>query len=267
MHALPNRLGIIAGGGILPARLIQFCEAYKIEVFIAAFEGHADPSILIGRDHILTRPGAAGTIIQILRDKDFQDLVLIGSLKRPKLAQMRPDLKTLGFFAKLGFKALGDDGLLKAVRAELERDGFTIHGIQDFMPELLIPSGILGDIGPTEKQREDISLGLAASRKIGAADIGQSVVVCDGAVVGTEDEDGTNALIKRAARPGAILVKSAKPQQDRKLDMPTIGSDTVKLCASLGYAGIAAEAGGVLMADRDEMVAKANKAGLFVVGV
>jgi hypothetical protein len=267
MAAFPQKLGIIAGGGILPARLIQFCDANHIKIFIAAFEGHADPAILSARDHMITRPGAAGSIIQTLRAWGFRDLVMIGSLKRPKLSQMRPDLKTIGFFAKLGFKALGDDGLLKAVRAELEADGFIIHGIQDFMPELLMPFGTLGDVVPSEEQWRDIRLGLSASRKIGEADIGQSVIVCGGVVTGTENECGTNALIKRAAKPGAILVKSAKPQQDRKLDMPTIGSDTLKLCAALGYAGIAAEARGVIIADREEMMAEANKSGLFVVGV
>lgn len=212
------------------------------------------------------RIGEAGKIITVLRDLGFHDLVLIGSVKRPKLTSMRPDLRTAKFFAKLGLRALGDDGLLKAVRSELEEEGFIIHGIHELMPELLMPSGLVAG-SPNERQQEDIRVGLAASRKIGAEDIGQSVVVLNGIVIGTEDEGGTNALIKRAAKTGAILVKSSKPQQDRKLDMPTIGLETVRLCASLGYAGIAAEAGGVLVADRDDMIEAANRAGMFWVGV
>ncbi len=262
-----SKIGIIAGGGALPRTLLAHCDAHGIETFTIGFDGQTDAETLKGREHIITRLGAAGSMMSTLRDRGFKDLVIIGAVKRPKLADMRPDLRTAAFFAKLGLRALGDDGLLKAVRSELEDEGFIIHAIQDVVGGLLIGRGSLGSVQPNSAQEEDIAIGLTASRKIGEDDIGQSVVVCDGAVIGTEDEGGTNALIRRAARPGAILVKSSKPQQDRKLDMPTLGSETIKLCASLGYAGIAAEAGGVLLADRDAMGPAADAAGLFVVGV
>lgn len=261
--AFPAKLGIVAGGGVLPARLNAFCKANNIESFVIGFEGHADPA----NANRLMRIGEAGSIVSALREQGCNDLVLIGSVKRPKLSEMRPDLRTAAFFAKLGFRALGDDGLLKAVRFELEGEGFTIHGIHELMPDLLMPSGVLTRVVPDEDVYEHIHTGLMASRHIGKRDIGQSVVVLGDDVLGTEDDEGTNALIKRAAAKGAILVKSSKPQQDRKLDMPTIGSETVKLCASLGYSGIAAEADGVLIADREEMVALANEAQMFVVGV
>lgn len=261
--ALPSKLGIVAGGGILPQKLRAFCKDNSIDTYTVGFEGHADPAIA---DRLM-RIGEAGGIITAFREQGCNDLVLIGSVKRPKFSEMRPDLRTAAFFAKLGFRALGDDGLLKAVRAELEDEGFVIHGIHELMPGLLLGAGVLTKAAPDERAYEHIHGGLMASRHIGRKDIGQSVVVLGDDVIGTEDENGTNALIKRAARKGAILVKSSKPQQDRKLDMPTLGSETVRLCASLGYAGIAAEAGGVLIADQDEMIAAANDAGLFVVGV
>lgn len=267
MSALPQKLGIIAGGGILPTKLVTFCEAKNIDTFVVGFEGHVDAATVEGRNHTLMRLGSAGSIIDLLQERGYRDLVLIGAVKRPTLSDMRPDMRTIKFFAKIGMRALGDDGFLKAIRAELEEDGFIIHGVQDILPGLFIDKGTLGSIEPTDDQWEDIRVGFTGSRKIGEADIGQCVVALDGDIIGTEDDKGTNALIRRAAAKGAILVKSSKPQQDRKLDMPTIGSDTVKLCASLGYAGIAAEAGGVLVADRAEMIAAANAAGLFVVGV
>lgn len=266
MPSLPSKIGIVAGGGSLPRQLIAFCNAHDIQTFTIGIEGHVDESAIRHHDHTLLRIGAAGAMIGMFKNRDIRDLVIIGSVTRPKLSEMRPDFRTAAFFAKLGLRALGDDGLLKAVRAELEDEGFVIHGIHELMPELLMQQGVLAG-SPSETQQDDIRLGLAASRKIGEDDIGQCVVVLDGAVIGTEDEAGTNALIKRAAQPGAILVKSSKPQQDRKLDMPTIGLETVRLCASLGYAGIAAEAGGVLVADRVEMIEAANNAGMFWVGV
>jgi len=263
MATHPHKLGIIAGGGILPRKLFEHCQQHNIESFVIGIEGHGDTAIA----NRSFRIGAAGSMIAAFREQHVSDLVVIGSVKRPTVAEMMPDLRTLAFFTKLGVRALGDDGLLKAVRSELESDGFTIHGIQDIMPDLVMQAGVLTKAAPDEAAYESIHEGLMASRDIGKRDIGQSVVVCGADVLGTEDDTGTNALIKRAAARGAILVKSSKPQQDRKLDMPTIGSDTVKLCAGLGYAGIAAEAGGVLIADRAEMVAAANDAGLFVVGV
>ncbi len=267
MQNLPSRIGVIAGGGVLPQKLLAFCDSKKIETFTIGFDGQTDDATLAGRDHVRTRIGAAGQIITLLQERGCKDLVIIGSVKRPKLSQMRPDFRTVSFFAKLGVRAIGDDGLLKALRAALEAEGFTLHGIHEVMDGLLMPQGVITRLAPDAGQSDAIAVGLAASRKIGEADIGQSVVVCDGAVIGTEDDSGTNALIGKCARPGAILVKSSKPQQDRKLDMPTLGSETIRLCASLGYAGIAAEAHGVLLADREIMVPLADELGLFMVGV
>ncbi len=267
MTVLPNKLGIVAGGGALPHKLIAHCRAQGTDVFVMGIEGHVDEPSLKNLPHTILRIGLAGQMIKMLKDKGYMDIVIIGSVKRPKLLEMRPDMRTLSFFARLGLKALGDDGLLKAVRKDLERDGFTLHAIQDLMPDILMPRGVLGRVVPNDDQYEDIRLGINACMDIGEADIGQSVVVMGGDVIGTEDSDGTNALIKRCPTKGAILVKCAKPQQDRKLDMPTLGPDTVRLCAELGYAGIAAEQGGVLMVDRDAMITCANQANLFLVGV
>ncbi|MFA5592130.1 MAG: UDP-2,3-diacylglucosamine diphosphatase LpxI [Micavibrio sp.] len=263
-----KKLGIIAGGGALPRRLLEFCESRKIDPYLVGLEGHVDPSLLEGREHMLTRPGAAGSIMRVLHEKNIRDLVLIGTLKRPRLAEMRPDFRTLAFYAKLGLRALGDDGLLKAVRAELESDGFVIHGIHEIMPDLFIGKGVLGRYAPDESQGAEIAIGLDAARALGIADIGQGVVVHQGIVVDREDEQGTDVLLQRAARRGAIFVKSSKPQQDRKLDLPTIGPDTIALCVQGGYAGIAAEAGGVLLAvPVEQMAALADEHGLFVVGI
>lgn len=267
MTALPKKLGIVAGGGALPHKLIADCKARGIDVFVIGIEGHVDEPSLKDVPHNILRIGLAGQMMKILKEKGYKDLVIIGSVRRPKLLEMRPDMRTISFFAKLGLKALGDDGLLKAVHKDLERDGFTLHAIQDLMPDILMPRGVLGNIVPTDDQYEDIRLGINACMDIGEADIGQSVVVMGGDVIGTEDSDGTNALIKRSTQTGAILVKCAKPGQDRTLDMPTLGLESVRLCAELGYAGIAAEQGGVLLVDREAMIDAANKANIFLVGV
>ncbi len=267
MVEFPQKLGIIAGGGVLPHKLLTFCDSRNIQTFLIALEGQADVATIEGRKHIMTRVGAAGSIIEHLKENGCFDIVLIGAVTRPSFAEMLPDLRTTAFFAKIGWRVFGDDSLLKAISNELQAEGFRIHGIHEFMPELLMSKGAIGHAVPSGSQMNDIEVGLRAARKIGEEDIGQSVVVVNGIVVGTEDEKGTNSLIRRVAKRGAILVKSSKPQQERNLDMPTIGSQTIELCASLGYAGIAAEANSVLLADLDEMTRLANEAGIFVVGI
>ncbi len=272
MTILPAKLGIVAGGGQLPKKLIEFCDQKNIQIFIIGFDGQSDPSIMANHDHVMTRLGAAGQIVRHLKERGIQDLVLIGSIKRPHLRELRPDLYTAAFFAKLGLRALGDDGLLSAIHGTLKQEGFTIHGIQDLMQDLLMVEGAVGKRAPDKAQWSDIQLGLSVAKTLGALDVGQSVVVYDGLVLGVEGVEGTDALIHRCAsyrraEKGGVLVKSCKPQQDRKLDMPTIGPETVRLCGELGYDGIAVEAGAALLVDRDEVRRMADENKIFVVGV
>ena len=272
MDALPRKLGIVAGGGQLPGKLLKFCDARAIETFVIGFDGQTDASILDGRSHLMTRLGAAGSIVKTLRERGYQDLVLIGKIKRPHLRELRPDLFTAKFFAKLGLRALGDDNLLKAVHDALAEEGFTLHGVQELMNDLLMTNGVLGRKKPSKEHLADIEYGLRVAKGIGALDIGQSVVVQDGLVLGVEAAEGTDELLRRCAdyrrtNTGGILVKTCKPQQDRKIDMPTIGSETVNLCAALGYDGIAVEAGAALVVDREEIIRLVDQNGVFVIGV
>lgn len=265
-------LGIVAGGGSLPALLIADCARKSRPVFIVAFEGQTDPALYHNRPHILSRPDKAGQIVKRLREENVSDLVLIGSVKRPHLTDLRPDLFTAGFFARMGLRALGDSDLLSAVRVTLEKEGFHIHAVQDFLDGALMPPGVIGAIKPSPAHKIDIALGLQTARTLGALDIGQSVIVRDGVVLGVEGVEGTDELVRRCAAyrangQGGILVKACKPQQDRALDLPTIGVNTVQLCTQLKFDGIAISAGEALFAERTQAIALADQAGLFVIGV
>ncbi len=265
-------LGIVAGGGSLPALLIEECDRQSRPVFIVAFEGQTDVSLYQHRPHFLSRPDKAGVIIKRLRAEGVSDLVLIGSVKRPHLTDLRPDLYTAGFFARLGLRALGDSDLLSAVRHTLEKDGFQIHAVHEFLGDVLMPDGVQGKVRPTSAHEIDIELGMKTARALGMLDVGQSVVVRDGIVLGVEGVEGTDALIERCAAyrangKGGVLVKTCKPQQDRALDLPTIGLKTIKLCADLKLDGIAVSAGEALFADRDASITLADKSSLFITGV
>jgi DUF1009 family protein len=265
-------LGIVAGGGSLPALLIEECDRQKRPVFIVAFEGQTDSALYHNRPHILSRPDKAGVIIKRLREEGVSDLVLIGSVKRPHLTDLRPDLFTTGFFARMGLRALGDSDLLSAVRHTLEKEGLKIHAVHEFNGDVLMPQGVQGKVRPSSAHEVDIDLGMKTAMALGMLDVGQSVVVRDGMVLGVEGVEGTDELIRRCAGyrtngKGGVLVKACKPQQDRALDLPTIGLNTVRLCAELKFDGIAISAGEALFADRGQAIPLADASGLFITGV
>lgn len=272
MTGLPSRLGVIAGGGDLPAALLEACDRKSIEPFIVAFDGQTDPALLSGRKGMASRLGAGGAIIRRLKEEGIEDLVFIGHIRRPSLIEMKPDLRTARFFFKLGMRALGDDGLLGAMRKELEAEGFRLHGVQAFMDDTVTPAGVLGRVRPDTQDEASIAHGVMVARTIGALDIGQSVIVQENIVLGVEAIEGTDALIERCAayrREGRkpVLVKLCKPQQDRDLDLPTIGPRTIDLCIKAGIGGIGIEACSSLIVQKDRVIAMADRAGLFVVGV
>jgi DUF1009 family protein len=266
------KLGIIAGGGELPARLVAACRAEGRDVFVLAITSHAVPEPLKDVPHAWIRLGEAGSGISLLTQNGVEELVMAGPVRRPSLRDLRPDWRTARFFARLGLRALGDNSLLKAVVAELESEGFRIVGVHSILSDLLADDGVWGRLEPDEAALADIQRGVEVALGLGALDVGQSVVVQQGIVLGVEAVEGTDALLRRCgalrrAGPGGVLVKIAKPGQERRVDLPTIGVDTVKNCALAGLSGIAVEAGSAIVVDRDGVVAAADAAHLFVCGV
>ncbi|WP_119678347.1 LpxI family protein [Indioceanicola profundi] len=270
---MAGRLGILAGSGNLPAQVAESCRRDGRDLFIIALEGQAVASELPeGVPTAWYRMGAAGAILDRLKAEGVRDIVMAGRVRRPSLAELRPDWRAAQVLARASARALGDDGLLGAVSKVLEQEGFHVVGADELAGDLLTPVGVLTRALPDEQAEADIARGIAAARDLGRLDIGQAVVVQQGIVLGVEAIEGTDALISRCAglkRSGAgpVLVKVRKPQQDRRFDLPAIGPDTVTACAAAGFAGIAAEAGGTLFLGRESALTAADAAGLFVAGV
>lgn len=266
-------LGIIAGSGGLPRRLIESCRATGREVFVLALEGEAESETVASVAHAWCRIGAAAKGLKLLRDNGVVDLVIAGGVRRPSLSAVRPDWRAAKFFAKVGYRLLGDDGLLSAIAKELEIEGFRLIGAHELLDErAAAPEGPLGRLNPNAEAMTDIARGIAIARAIGALDVGQAVVVQQGLVLGVEAIEGTDALLRRCAAlrregPGGVLVKIEKPGQETRIDRPTVGPQTVLLAAEAGLAGIAVEAGSILMLDRDRVIREADAAGLFVIGI
>ena len=267
-----GKLGILAGGGELPARLVEACRLTGRETFLLAFEGHTDPETVTGVAHAWTRLGAAASAIEILRDAGVRELVMAGALARPSLTELRPNLRTARWLARLGAKGLGDDGFLRAIVRTLEDEGFQVIGVDEVLGHLVAEAKVYGRLVPDEPARADIQRGISVARALGSADVGQGVVVQQGIVLAVEAAEGTDALLQRAAGlrregPGGVLVKVRKPGQEHRVDLPTIGSRTVEGASAAGLCGIAVEAGGALVIDGDSVGATADATGLFVVGV
>jgi DUF1009 family protein len=269
---MAGRLGIIAGAGELPLRAVEACRAVGRPVFVLALEGAASPATVESVPHAWIRLGAAGQGLRLLKENGVEELVMIGGVRRPSLFALRPDWRTARFFARIGYRALGDDGLLRAVIRELESEGFRVVGADTVLGDALATEGPLGALRPDVQAESDIGRGLEVARALGALDVGQAAVVQQGIVLGVEAAEGTDALLARCGPlrrdgPGGVLVKVAKPGQDRRADLPTIGPATVAAAAAAGLRGIAVEAGATLVADRTAVVAAADRVGLFVVGI
>jgi DUF1009 family protein len=171
----------------------------------------------------------------------------------------------------------GDDALLRALLGLFEKEGFTVIGSAEAARDLLAPAGPLGKLNPAKEDKSDIEHALRVVRAMGALDIGQAAVVCRGLVLAVEAAEGTDAMMARIAdlpatlrgtakqRKG-VLVKAAKPHQERRVDLPVIGVHTVELAKAAGLAGIAVESGAALIMNRAAVAANADRVGLFVYG-
>lgn len=269
-------LGILAGGGSLPKALIGAAKGAGRRCYVVAFKGQADRDLMDQARGDCRgdwyRLGAAGAVIRALKREGVRDIILAGSVHRPSLATLRPDAKGARILARIGFGARGDDSLLSLLAGELEAEGFKVVSAQSIAPDLLFPTGLLAGPPPDAVARSDIERGVAVAQRLGAVDVGQSVIVQQGLVLGVEAIEGTDALIARCgalARPGVggVLVKCAKPAQDQRLDLPTIGPGTIAQVASHGLRGVAVSAGTALLLEAQATIDAANRQGVFLLGI
>jgi UDP-2,3-diacylglucosamine hydrolase len=266
-------LGIIAGSGPLPAQVAAFAQAAGREVFIIGLEGHAEADRLAPFPHAFMRMGAANRMLALLKAKGCGDLVLVGPIKRPSFFDLRPEADGMRLLTRIGRAAFaGDDGLLKAVIRVLGEEGFRVLGAHEILGGLIGRAGLLTKAAPDEQATADIARGIAVARALGAADVGQGCVVQAGIVLAVEAVEGTDAMLKRCGPlawpgPGGVLVKLVKPGQDRRADLPTIGEETVRGAVEAGLRGLAFEGGGTIIMDRDRMIAAADAAGFFLLGL
>jgi DUF1009 family protein len=270
-----GRLGIIAGGGALPAHVAAAAAGGGHDPFIVALKGFAGPAVE-RFPHIFVHAGQFARIFSELRRQGCTDIILIGSFSRPKLLKQRFDIGFVRALPRLiNLLKKGDDGALRGVARMFEEQGFRVRGAHEIAPELLVPLGTLGGVSPSASHRAEIALGLEVLAALSPFDVGQAAVVAGRRVLAIEGAEGTDAMLSRCAtlrkEPGhmrrGVLVKAPKIGQDMRLDIPAAGPRTVELVAAAGLAGIALAADAVLLAEQESTIAKADSLGIFVEGV
>lgn len=267
-----KKLGIIAGGGTIPKMLIEHCQKLNRPFFVLAIEGNADKALIDGSvPHLWIRIGQAGTGFKKLHDEKVEEVIMIGTIKRPsflicfRICGRRP-------FCQNRRQSAGRHGILRALVREIEAEGMTVRGVHEVMSGLLVRKGCLTKNRPDKQAEADIRRGVEVALALGRLDVGQAAVVQQGLVLAVEGIEGTDELLRRSGgykRKGAggVLVKLRKPQQDMRIDLPTVGLQTVKRAKESGLRGIAVHAGNGLIVDEAEVVRLADKEGLFVIGV
>ncbi len=275
MGALPHTgLAIIAGDGDLPRLLAENGGIAKSDLLIVNFATQT-PAWMGAFSVLDASIFRLGHMFDGMRAHGCGTVVFAGKVARPAIDPARFDEKTREIAPRL-LPALnrGDDTTLRAIAGIFESEGFRVSAPHSLMPELLAPGGLLTSAEPRDQDQTDIRRAEQIVAALGAVDVGQGAVVARGLCLGVESIQGTDRMLECVAKAQArdiprcgVLFKSAKPGQDRRMDMPAIGARTVELAAKAGLAGIALGAGAALILERPKVVETADAHGLFVIGI
>ncbi len=260
-------VGLVAGEGKLPVLLARAIRARGFRLVCVQVAGDPRPVRRWCHVHASSAPGEVGRILQILEDHGVRSLVLAG--KVDKLQALNSPLDPLAHELLQQAAGRADSELWRAMARLLTRRGFEVLPQPHFLPELLMPPGVLGTRVPTDREWRDLRHGFELARKAAELGIGQAVAVRDGVVLAVEAAEGTDGMIRRlrAFGSGAVVVKASSPDQDPRFDLPTIGPTTVALLHRVGATALGIEAERALLLDRPRVVARAEAAGIALVGL
>lgn len=272
-------IGLLAGWGRFPLAFADKARSVGRKVVCVGLSYEAPPELAqcVHRFY-WSSIGRLGRIIRCFRREGVRRIVMAGKvhkhnyLLRPwRLLSLFPDWRTLRIFLDRHRGNDRDDTLLLTVIAEFEKDGIQIESALNLCPELLVSQGVLTRRKPTLVEEEDIRYGWGVAKEMGRFDIGQSVAVKNGVVIAVEAIEGTDRAIARAGEfcraGGFVLVKVAKPQQDMRFDVPTVGMNTVEGIHKAGGKVLAVEADKTIFLDREQTIAYADRHGISIVAV
>jgi DUF1009 family protein len=238
----------------------------------------ANPNEVSPFPHGWASLGEIGKAIKLLKQAGCSELTMAGKVPRPEFTKLKLDARgALALPRVIAAAMKGDDALHRTMMLIFEKEGMRVIGPAEAARDLLAPLGAIGRLEPTQDEDADILQGIRVALGLGALDVGQAAVVCQGLVLAVEAAEGTDAMLSRVASlPEAlrgtaenrrgVLVKAAKPHQERRMDLPAIGVHTVELAAEAGLSGIAVEGGGALIVNRAAVADTADRLGVFIYG-
>ncbi|RMG40857.1 MAG: LpxI family protein [Candidatus Dadabacteria bacterium] len=264
---LKSPLGLIAGNGSFPLEFVESAQRRGLSVVAVAHTGETDAEIERYVDQCTwVKVGELGKIIKTFKKAGVKQAFFAGGIKRIKLfGGVRLDLKGLSVLSKV--RSVKDDAILRGIADEIEQNGIRVLSASILLENSVPSEGLLTSRALTAEEREDALVAWDAARAIGALDIGQSVVACEGIVTAVEAVEGTDAAIRRGAelaKNAGVVVKLCKPHQDLRFDLPAVGTKTIEVMAECGVTALVIEAGKSLILNRQAFVEKANNAKIAV---
>ena len=268
------KVGLIAGDGSFPLEVAKSISQKNKEIFIIAIKGSASKDIE-RYPHLWIRIGQIGKAIRALKENNCKELILIGGVKKPNVWLLNPDFGALKLFFKLIILPIkGDASILKTLLNFLEKDNkFKVVGAEKYIPYLLMSKGLIAGEKINEQSNIDIDIAIENCKNIGSKDIGQACVVVNGQIIASEDSLGTDKMLRDIISKGirfnneGVLVKLVKPIQDRRVDLPAIGLQTIKLAKEIGLCGIAIEDKSSFISNKEGVIEFANKNNIFIFGL
>lgn len=267
---LENKQGLIAGDGILPVRMAQYAKENGFEVVC----------ISLSRDNVRDlkkycskvyscHPGEVNKIESILRYEQIKQLTFLGKVHKKVLLQLHKFDKRAIDLIKDAVR-LNDDQVMLMIVQELAKIGVEVLDQTIFIKNLMIPAGVLGKHKPTKEQMDDVNYGFWLAKEMGKIDVGQSVVIKDKMIMAVEAIEGTDSCIKRGAKlakRGAVIVKVAKPKQDKRFDIPAIGMKTLRTMRCKRASLIAVEANETIIVDQEKVIKYADEHNIVIMAV
>ena len=269
-----KKIIILAGNGELPYKLVTELKKRKLDFIIISFKNNKISPKLKKYNPLEINFGKIVTELKKLKIKKFDSIIMIGGLKKPKLNEIKPDINSLKLIPMFAKKILegGDNNLLSFCIKKIEDIGFKLINIKDILPELFLGRGVFTKKSPKKDMIKDIIKGQKILEQISKFDIGQSIIIQKGNVVGIEGVQGTDFLIKNSKKylvndTNAILIKFTKKKQDLRVDLPTIGIKTLENCRKSNIYGLAFCANNTIFLDAKKIISYCDKNKLFLIGV
>ena len=276
---IQETVGLLAGYGQFPIVFAQAARRLGFPVVCVGITEEAGAELKDLVDHFYwSRPAQLGKMINRFKKHGVKNVVMAGKIHKAnllhkpwKIFTLAPDLRTLIFWYLRKRADNKDDTLLLSIIKEFAKDGINFASALDYIPEILVQPGTLTRRSASNSEMQDIYFGWKLAREMGRMDVGQSVAVKDRAVLAVEAIEGTDKNITRAGEycksGGFVVVKVAKPNQDRRFDVPTIGIDTIQTLHKARGKVLAIEAGQTIFLGEKEAIILANELGITIIAL